>query len=82
LGEAKPGLPSTSANLSVHRDGDAISRSVLQQCDVKKLTSAVVACHDTNNSAGRTEVRIGYDAVGNRVRIEIDIAAGNVNQQA
>ena len=80
MSEAKPGLASTLANFGFDLDG-AIARSVLQQRDVKRLTGAVVACHFTDTSAGRAEVRIDYDAMGNRVRIQTTIASGNVNRQ-
>jgi hypothetical protein len=51
VSEAKPGLPSIFANLSFDRDGEVTFRSLLQQRDVKKLTSAGVAFHENARSA-------------------------------
>jgi hypothetical protein len=51
VSEAKPGLPSISANLSYDRNGYVVARSLLQQRDVKKLASAGIAFHENARSA-------------------------------
>jgi hypothetical protein len=46
VSKAKPGLSSISANLSYAHDRDVIARSVLQQRELKRLTSAGLAFHE------------------------------------
>jgi hypothetical protein len=46
VSKAKPGLPSIFANLSYAHDRDVIARSILQQHELKRLTSAGLAFHE------------------------------------
>jgi hypothetical protein len=50
VSKAKPGLSSISANLSYAHDRDVIARSVLQQRELKRLTSAGLAFHENARS--------------------------------
>jgi hypothetical protein len=51
VSKAKPGLPSISENLSFAHDRDVIARSILQQHELKRLTSAGLAFHENTRSA-------------------------------
>ena len=51
MSEAKPGLLSISANLSYAHDRDVIARSILQQRELKRLTSAGLALYENARSA-------------------------------
>ena len=51
MSEAKPGLSSIFANLSHAHDRDVIARFVLQQRELKRLTSAGLAFSENARSA-------------------------------
>jgi hypothetical protein len=50
VSEAKPGLPSISANLSYAHDRNIIARRILQQCELKRLASRGLAFHENDRS--------------------------------